>query len=157
MHLLARAHRRFFLRHPLQLGLAVFGIAIGVAAAAAVDVSVNSARLAFQLSMQSLLGTTTHQVIGSGRGLPESLYPELRREFPEISMRPVIESLVDVGGEPYRLLGIDVFAAAGAGGEADPSQIARLVPALLVQPTAVLMSKLSGRRAGIHAGDNPCR
>lgn len=152
MALLQTAHRRFFVRHPLQLALAILGIAIGVAAAVSVDLAVSSARAAFQSSMTALLGATTHHLVGTGRDIDETLYPLLRREFPEITMAPVVEGIVDVGGETFRLRGFDVFAAFSQEGGRSYSGVLPVLPDLLLKQGAVLVSRVSARQAGIEPG-----
>jgi putative ABC transport system permease protein len=152
MALLQRANRRFFLRHPLQLALAILGIAIGVAAAVAVDLSVSSARAAFQASMQALLGSTTHHLVGSRPGIDERLYPVLRREFPEVAMRPIVEGIVETAGETLRLTGFDVFAGSVEDRGRSYAGVLPVLPDLLLKPDGVLMSKVSARQTGTVPG-----
>ena len=89
------ANRRFFLRHPWQLALAVVGIAIGVATAVSVALAVNSARHAFDSSMAALLGPHDAPDHSQREEIDESLYPRLRRAFPSARFVPVVEDLVE--------------------------------------------------------------
>lgn len=152
MALLQKAHRRFFVRHPLQLALAVLGIAIGVAAMVSVDLAVRSARTAFQESMTALLGPTTHQLVGAGRSIDETLYPLLHREFPEIPMMPRVEGTVNVGGETFSLRGFDVFASYPRHHGRTYAGLLPVLPDFLLQPGAVLVSAMSARQSGIASG-----
>ena len=48
------ASTRHLLRHPAQLGLALLGLALGVATIVAVDIAVASSGKAFELSMEAV-------------------------------------------------------------------------------------------------------
>ncbi len=69
--LYARSGRRFLQRHPGQLGLALVGIALGVAVVVGVDLANDSARRAFELSSALVTGRATHQLTGVDGTLPE--------------------------------------------------------------------------------------
>jgi putative ABC transport system permease protein len=78
--LLSTASGRFYLKHPWQLCLAVTGIALGVAVYVGVDLANDSARRAFELSENLVLGRVTHQLVGLDGSLPNSVYRDLRVE-----------------------------------------------------------------------------
>ena len=110
MSLLARASARYLLRHPAQLALALAGIALGVAVVVGVDLANDSARRAFEVSVDLVRGRSTHQLVGLDGTLPESLYPRLRARLGIHRAAPVIESrilLPDLPGRSYTLLGVD--------------------------------------------------
>ena len=67
----ARPHRRSGTsrRHPWQLGLAVLGIALGVAVAVSIDLANESARRAFALATEAVTGRATHQIVGGPSGV----------------------------------------------------------------------------------------
>ena len=65
--MLWRASYRFLLHHPWQLGLAILGIALGVAIIVAVDLARASAKAAFERSTEAVVGKATHRIIGAGR------------------------------------------------------------------------------------------
>jgi hypothetical protein len=67
-----RASFSYLLRHPWQLALALLGISVGVAVIVAVDLANASARKAFLLSMDTITGEATHQIIGGPRGVGPS-------------------------------------------------------------------------------------
>ena len=107
--LYARSGRRFLQRHPGQLGLALVGIALGVAVVVGVDLANDSARRAFELSSALVTGRTTHQLVGVDGTLPESIYARLRRETRIHRAAPVIEAIVRMPRLPDRaftLLGV---------------------------------------------------
>jgi putative ABC transport system permease protein len=80
MPVLYRASIGYLLRHPWQLALALLGICIGVAVIVAVDLAIESSRKAFMMSMDTLTGEATHQIIGGPVGVDENLYARLRTE-----------------------------------------------------------------------------
>jgi len=115
LRVLARASRRYLLRHPWQTGLSVLGVALGVAVVVSVDLANASAQRAFHLSTEAVTGRTTHQVVGGSGGLDEDLYRRLVVEAGIHPAAPVVEGSVaarDPEGAPLtlRVLGVDPFA-----------------------------------------------
>lgn len=114
--LLSRAARRFYLRHPWQLALAIAGIALGVAVYVGVDLANDSARRAFELSTEVIRGQTTHRLLPVGGSLDEEIYGELLRDGRVTRAAPIVEAAVRIGGNagPRRmLLGVDPIKEAG--------------------------------------------
>ena len=85
---------RHSLRHPLQLGLAILGIALGVAVVVSIDLANASALRAFELSAKGLAGRATHAVEGGPDGFPEAVYADLRLRVGIRAMAPVVEGHV---------------------------------------------------------------
>ena len=56
---LATISRRYLLQHPLQTGLTLLGIMLGVAIVVAIDLANFSAKRAFALSMEMTSGSAT--------------------------------------------------------------------------------------------------
>ncbi|MFQ5548387.1 MAG: FtsX-like permease family protein [Woeseia sp.] len=110
MPVLYRASFGYLLRHPWQLGLTLLGICIGVAVMVAVDLANDSARKAFLLSMNTVNGAATHQIVAGPNGVDERLYVALRVDEGVRNISPVVDGYVDVGSITLQLLGIDVFA-----------------------------------------------
>ncbi len=121
--LLLTASRRGLARHPWQTGLAVLGVALGVAVVAAIGLANSSALAAFGLATETVAGRATHQVLAGPSGLPDDLYSRLRLAGAGAGLAPVVEAVVslpassDPGvpgrmlpGRTLRLLGIDPFA-----------------------------------------------
>lgn len=110
-----KALLRHPLRHPWQLGLAVLGIALGVAVVLAVDLANASARRSFDLAMQRMSGAATHRIVGGSEGVPDALYVQLRVEQGLHPAAPVVTGYLSNAGRPGQLLqilGIDPFAEA---------------------------------------------
>jgi putative ABC transport system permease protein len=112
---LARLAARQFRSHPWQFGLAVLGIALGVAVTVSIDLANGSALRAFGLATEAVSGRATHQVLGGPSGLPDDLYRRLRLEVGVRHAAPVVEGDVAVaghGGRTFHVLGIDPFVDA---------------------------------------------
>ena len=150
--LLATAGLRFLRRHPWQTWLTVLGVALGVGVVIAVDLANDSARRAFALSMESLTGRTTHQVVGPPDGFDESVYRNLRVTHGVRPSAPIVEGLVRVRGATYHLLGVDPFAERpfrDGTGNLPQADFRRL----LTEPDTVLLGEPSARLLGVGAGD----
>ena len=154
---------RHFRRHPWQLGLAVLGIALGVALAVGIDVANASVRRAFALSIESMTGRATHQVLGGPGGVDEGVYRGLllAPDRPRgLQVAPFVggSGVPERGGGVLQLLGIDLLAAgpfrglaavAGAVGAAAPD------PELLLgRPGTAILSAATAARLGVGAGDS---
>ena len=112
---LARLAVRQLRSHPWQLGLAILGIALGVAVAVSIDLANGSALRAFRLSTEAVSGRATHQIVGGPSGLSEDLYRRLRLELGVRHAAPIVEGDVAVTGRAgwtLHVLGIDPFADA---------------------------------------------
>ncbi len=150
--LLATAGLRFLRRHPWQTWLTVLGVALGVAVVIAVDLANDSARRGFVLSMESLTGRATHQVVGPPAGFADRLYRELRVDWGVRPSAPVIEGLVRIDGATYQLLGVDPFAERPfreVTGNRPEGDLRRL----LTEPGTVLLGAPSARQLGVRPGD----
>ena len=112
---LARLAVRQLRSHPWQLGLAILGIALGVAVVVSIDLANASALRAFRLSTEAVSGRATHQIVGGPSGVPEDLYRRLRLELGVRRAAPIVEGDVAVTGHAGRtlhVLGIDPFVDA---------------------------------------------
>jgi putative ABC transport system permease protein len=154
--LVLRAGRRALWRHPVQTLLAVLGVAVGVAVVVAVDLANASAKEAMRLAIDRVAGAATHQIVGSGEGVPQGLYRRLRVDLGLQAAAPVVEGGVTLAdGRPLRLLGLDPFAeapfrsyvdvSAGDAGGVD-------LTALLVTPGTVLLPRDEASRLGVDPG-----
>jgi putative ABC transport system permease protein len=112
MHILWAGSLRHLLRHPAQLALALVGLALGVATIAAVDIATASAARAFELSIDAVNGTATHEIVAGPAGIDERLYVALKQSSLPIDFAPVVEGYVGIGEHTMQLVGIDPFAAA---------------------------------------------
>ena len=93
---LVRIARRHLGRHPWQLGLAVLGIALGVAVAVSIDLANESARRAFRLAPVAVTGRATHQIVGGPSGLPDDLYRALKVDLGVPRAAPVLSGSIAV-------------------------------------------------------------
>jgi putative ABC transport system permease protein len=157
-----RANLNYLLRHPWQLALAILGITIGVAVIVAVDLANSSARKAFLLSMDTVTGAATHQVIGGPRGIDESDYVQLRVRNGVRNIAPVVEGFIRIGERDLSLLGVDAFAEDEMRSFTRPVTIgpengettARSVFAdLLTRRGAVMMSHKTAAALGLDLGE----
>jgi putative ABC transport system permease protein len=157
--MLWRASCRFLLHHPWQLGLAILGIALGVAIIVAVDLARASAKAAFERSTEAVVGKATHRIIGGPEGLDESLYVRLRMRENVRPLAPMIEghaTLPTLPGETLQLLGVDPFAEASFRDywealRAD-ANIGIDVGDLVAMPGAVAVSEATRERLGLKPG-----
>ena len=156
-----RASFSYLLRHPWQLALALLGIGVGVAVIVAVDLANASARKAFLLSMDTITGEATHQVIGGPRGVSEDVYRALRVNYGIDAIAPVVEGTITVDGATLSVLGIDLFAEREIrsftgeartrdSGELDPGT---LFTGFLITPGAVTASQQTAKDLGLVVGD----
>jgi putative ABC transport system permease protein len=161
---LARSSRRYLLRHPWQFGLAVLGVALGVAVVVAIDLANASARRAFTLSTEAVTGKATHQVMGGPEGLPDAVFRRLVLEAGIERAAPVVEDWVTVPaapGEPSRtlhLLGIDPFSEAPFRGYlsgvtgSGPDRAAIDLGLLLTRPGAGVLAAGTAAELGLRIG-----
>jgi len=162
MNLLAVSSRRYLLAHRCQFGLAIIGVALGVAVVVSVDLANGSAQRAFELSRDAVTGRTTHQIVGGPGGVPEQIYTRLRIDVGIRRVAPVVEGFVVLPGgssadaevrRPLRLLGVDPFSEAPfrAGLQTAPTQID--LGAFLTASNAVLMSRATAQDIGVGVGE----
>ncbi|GAB4472601.1 MAG: FtsX-like permease family protein [Anaerolineae bacterium] len=149
---------RYLLRHPWQSVLMVLGITLGVAVVVAIDLANTSASRAFDLSVDSIAGRATHQVVGPPQGFDESVYAALRAQGVIREAAPVVSEYVTVpglDGRTLQLLGVDPFAEAPfrdylVGDEGVPVD---QLTAFLTGPGAALISTDLATRYGLDVGD----
>ncbi|HEY3099308.1 MAG TPA: ABC transporter permease [Methylomirabilota bacterium] len=97
---IARLAVRQLRSHPWQLGLAIVGIALGVAVAVSIDLANGSALRAFGLATEAVSGRATHQIVGGPSGLPDDLYRRLRVDVGVRRAAPIVEGDVALFAEP---------------------------------------------------------
>jgi len=149
---------RHLLRHPWQVGLAILGVALGVAVVVSIDLANASASRAFAISTETIAGRATHQIVGGPRGLDEALYRRLRLELGLRAAAPLVEGYVaapDHPGLTLHILGVDLLAEAPfrpylAPDGAAPSSA---LTALFIQPGTALIAADTARANGLASGD----
>lgn len=161
--LLRRSSLRYLLRHPWQFGLAILGVALGVAVVVSIDLANASATRGFELSSEVVTGRATHQVLGGPGGLRDEDFPRLAMET-DLRAAPVVEGFVLVPSKPgspgrmLHLLGIDPFSerffrpylSGSVEGSRGGSSV-DLSPLLTVPATGVL-SAATAKEMGIAPG-----
>jgi putative ABC transport system permease protein len=147
---------RHWRRHPLQLLLALAGLAIGVAAIAAIDMATASAQRAFELSVDAVNGAATHEIIAGPAGIDENLYVALRRTAGAIRFAPLVEGYAEIGDRTVELLGIDPFASPAFADAADtpPPPDVRFseLAGWFASAGEVLMAPRTARELGLFPG-----
>jgi putative ABC transport system permease protein len=153
---LVRTGLRDLVRRPLQTGLMVLGVALGVAVVVAIDLANGAARRGFARSTEAIVGRATHQILGGPGGLEQDVLRRVRLEAGVRRSAPIVEGVavgLDLGREPLRLLGVDPFSEGafrdhlGGGTFAD----AAFAP-FLTDPKAVILSATFTRRHGLDLG-----
>jgi putative ABC transport system permease protein len=112
---LLKTSLRYLLKHPWQVGLAILGVALGVAVVVSIDLANASASRAFGLSTETVAGRATHQIVGGPNGLDEAIYRRLRVELGMRASAPLVEGYAaapDHPGLTLHILGIDLPAEA---------------------------------------------
>lgn len=145
-------------RHPLQTLLAVVGVAVAVAVVVAVDLANHSAREAMRVSLESVSGRATHQLVGGPDGLDERLYTRLRTELGVSRAAPVVEggmTVPEADERPLTLLGVDPFAEGPfrrpltTGGEG----VEDALDTLLLRDDAIALGAGEAERLDVAAGE----
>jgi putative ABC transport system permease protein len=147
---------RYGLRHPWQSALSLLGIALGVAVVVSIDLSIDSARRAFVLSNEAVLGASTHRLQGGPAGIDERVYARMRVDLPGLRAAPVVEGYAaGEDGVVLRVLGVDVFAEAPFRPRLERSAAGRrdVLTRLLSEPRTALVSRETAARLGIAVGD----
>lgn len=143
---------RFMLVHRWQTGLSFLGIALGVAIVVAVDLANESARKAFALSLSTITGQITHQIVSNSDAIDEQLFVQLRTRLAIANSAPQVQAYIKLQGESFVLLGVDPISELSL-------QRHRLVfgnealPALLQQVNGVILLKQTAGRLRLKAGD----
>ncbi len=164
---LVRLMGRHIRRRPTQSALFIIGVMIGVAMMVSIDIANDSARRAFDLSTDALLGKTTHEIRGGPTGLDETLYRQIRAEVGWQDAAPVVVDFViaeELDAQPIRLFGIDPFAegpfrdyTATSGeivtGSNEENADLLAIGRFLVEPNTVLMGEDLAIDYGLRPGD----
>lgn len=172
MRLLWRSSLRSLRQHPWQMGLAILGVALGVAVVVAIDLANQSATRAFALATEAVAGNATHRIVGGPDGVPVALYRQLVVEE-GLTAAPVLEQWVVIHSidaavppqpaERLRLLGIDPFAeapfrsylAAGtAASDAIPAVPAIPLTRFVTEPRQAILAAETAAALGLTVGQS---
>lgn len=168
MSLLWRSSRRYLTRHPWQIGLAMLGVALGVAVVVSIDLANASASRAFSLSTEAVTGRTTHQIVGGPQGLPDALFRRLLVDAGlggELPMAPVVEGYGVIrrtsgeGARVLRVFGVDPFSEQpfrpylnGQGESEGARGFGVDLGPLLTRPRSGVLSAATAREIGAEPG-----
>lgn len=149
---------RSLIRHPLQSALMIVGIMLGVSVVVAIDLANQSASRAFDLSVESVAGRATHQIVGGPSGIDETIYADLKRAGLINSAAPIVSEYVrspELGDQPLHLLGVDPFEEAPFRsylvGEGNLSLDQLMIA--LTEPNTVLLSTDLANEFDLQVGD----
>lgn len=160
--ILRQIQRRF-----TQSLLFVVGVMIGVAMLVSIDIANNSARTAFGLSTDAIVGRATHEILGGPRGFDESVYTQIRTEVGFRDSAPIVTDFIiaqNLEEQPLRVFGVDAFAEAPfrnyltANGEIDtgsddPDAEAIALGRFLIEPNTALIGESLANRYELRPGD----
>jgi putative ABC transport system permease protein len=158
--ILDRSSRNFLWRHPWQLGLAIVGIALGVAVVISIDLAMESSLTVFEQAGKAFSGMATHRITAGGGGLDEKLYTRLRVEQGIQKIAPVAGGYVQLqrADESFKLIGIDPFMEKSLQAVWQAQQSANnssgFLTRLVSEPNTVLMSKETAQRLHLAVNDD---
>jgi putative ABC transport system permease protein len=157
--LLRRSAWRYALQHRWQTVLNILGILIGVMMVVAVDLANNSARQAFDASIDILNGNITHQIVGGSDGVPEVVFTRLKTELGIRRAAPSLSGQVRVNSSELTLVGMDVISE-GSMQRQRPGlpdgalSVTGDFLAALGNQNAVIIEQTLAARLGLQAGDD---
>jgi putative ABC transport system permease protein len=151
--MLRRSSLRGLAAQPWQTGLALLGIALGVAIVIAVDLANGSARRAFALSLQAVNGTATHQLVGGPQGIEDSVYARLRTELGIRRSAPLVLGQVELLGRRLTLMGVDLLSERDLGRHFDVLSRAQADDRGLWAADAIALQRQVAHELGLQVGD----
>lgn len=156
--LLQQAVSRHLLRHPWQFGLAVLGIALGIAVVCAVQLTQASARQALAYAQRSLSGPATHRLeaaAGAEHGLDERDYAALAQRWPRLRFMPVVTGrvrLADSAEQSLSVVGVDALGATPRTGAARALGADIDLRALVTRPGTAVLNRTTAGTLGLARG-----
>jgi putative ABC transport system permease protein len=153
--LIALSGRRFFIRHPWQLALAVAGVGLGVAVVTGVDLAGNAASRAFDASRAAVAGSATHQLVSQSGDLADTTFSRLKVDIGVLSAAPVLEGRISLSdGRVLTLSGIDPLSEKSFRDYGTSLDSGTGLRGLLVDPAAVLATPGLAASMGLRLGDS---
>jgi putative ABC transport system permease protein len=116
-----------------------------------VDLANQSARQAFQLSVERIAGRATHQIESAAGGIADDLYARLRLELALRNAAPVVEGSARIQGRTFTLLGIDPLTSRSlrpGGAEVEIGALREL----LTRPGSLLLAAADARGLDLKTG-----
>ena len=139
-------------RNPVQLAAIFSGVALATALWSGVQAINTEARASYARAEALLGGDAVDTIVSSTRQtLPEAHFITLRRQGVLVS--PVLEGMIEIRGERYRLLGIEPVSMPAASAPAElgaaSDGVAFLLPPWQTLVSAVTLSRLQSQRGDI--------
>lgn len=149
----------YSLKNPWQTLLSIIGIMLGVAVVIAIDIANQSANKAFELSMESVSGKATHQIIANPPGIPDSVFTNLKSKLYIEKSAPVIEKFVRIQGDNNQtltLIGVDPFYEKNFRDYTASFKSTQNfdLASFVTKKGAVVMSEISAKKFGLVSGEN---
>ncbi len=152
---------RHWQQHKWQAILMLIGMSLGVAVVFAVDIANNSAKRAFTLSLDTVTGRTTHQIVGGADGIDEQLYATLRTELGFRRSAPILEGRITLKhkdntsnySESLQLLGVDIFAEPMFREQSTNSTTNTRDSLKLLRAGSVILADTTALRLGVKPGE----
>jgi putative ABC transport system permease protein len=113
LRLLNKASVRYLKQHRLQSVLSLLGVALGVAVVLSIDLAIQSARIGFQVSAETVAGLATHAIQSDRGSIDEDFFTRLKLDLNITEAAPVVEGLVtstSLPGRTLKILGLDPFS-----------------------------------------------
>ena len=155
--LLIKNSLRHLKKHLWQTWLCIVGIMLGVSIIVAVDLANSSAQKAFDLSLNTLSGYASHQLVAGPMGIDEKIYAQLKLELGLSQASPGISDHVSIKGHTLNLVGIDIFSAvnsAAAGISQRPFNVGQQELADFInRANTVVLSSRSAKLLQVTTGD----
>ncbi len=138
------------------------GMALGVAVVFAVDIANDSSKRAFAISLDTVTGRTTHQIVGGAGGLDESIYTTLRTKLGIRRSAPIVEGRITLApvdatttySESLQLLGVDIFAEPMFRDRNITSSPSTRDSLKLLHTGSVILADTTAQRLGVIPGDS---
>lgn len=151
--LLLRSSLRFLLRRRWHSSLTLIAVMLAVAMVVGVDLANSSARKAFALSLESISGSTTHQIIAGAGAIDETVYTRLRTERGIRSSLPLVTGTVTIDGQSFTLLGIDPISEIALGRHSAGLASGGLDRALFTDNAAMVSQRVAAQ-LNLQTGDS---
>jgi len=159
MELLLKSGIKYYRKNFLQLVLSIVGIALGVAVVIAIDLANSSAIRAFDISMQSVSGKSTHQ-ISSSFLLNDTLLSYIRSNSPKfIKTAPVVEKFVRINypqRSTFTFLGIDPFSERYFRNylSINNSDLLSIIGNVIYKPKSIFINEITANNFNLKIGDS---
>lgn len=153
--LVYKAFSRHLTKHPWQLGLALLGIAVGVAVIVAIRLTQHSAFEAFDAATRTTMGQASHRLVGPKGLVTHAVYRRIASAFPAIPMTPVINRRVTLPehARAIELLGIDPISRTEIGPDGSTDRMWFDPEKLIADPHTAVINRTTAAELDVQVGD----